>query len=81
MELHPGYSHDLPATEDALGREHLRFLAGILAHSLVLPDNSPELVVGIEGKWVSGMSTLIGSITKNLRENNTPVVIEFSSCF
>ena len=77
MKSHSNFLHDLPATADAFGREHF---AKNLAHSLVLPNNSPGLVVGIEGEWGTGKSTLIGFITKNLKENKkqNPIVIDFN---
>ncbi len=77
MKSHSNFLHDLPATADAFGREHF---AKNLAHSLVLPNNSPGLVVGIEGEWGAGKSTLIGFITKNLKENEkqNPIVIDFN---
>lgn len=78
MASHSNYIHDRPATEDTLGR--LNF-AEALSHSLVLPKGSPGLVVGIEGNWGSGKSTLIGFITKNLgeiTEGNMPIVVEFN---
>lgn len=75
MTSHPNFLHDQPATDDAFGRESF---AKNLARSLVLPNNSPGLVVGIEGEWGSGKSTLIGFITKHLRENQTAIVIDFN---
>lgn len=78
MASHSNYIHDRPATEDTLGRSHF---AEALSHSLVLPKGSPGLVVGIEGNWGSGKSTLIGFITKNLGEitgGNVPIVVEFN---
>lgn len=75
MTSHPNFLHDQPATDDAFGREPF---AKNLARSLVLPNNSPGLVVGIEGEWGSGKSTLIGFITKHLRENQKAIVIDFN---
>ncbi|MDV6340622.1 KAP family NTPase [Nitrosomonas sp. Is24] len=75
MTTNPSFLHDLPAANDAFGREHF---AERLAHSLVLPNSSPGLVVGIEGEWGSGKSTLIGFIAKNLRENERTIVIDFN---
>lgn len=75
MTSHSKFLHDLPATDDAFGREPF---AENLAGSLVLPNNSPGLVVGIEGEWGSGKSTLIGFITKHLRENQKAIVIDFN---
>src|SRR5687768_1766617 len=72
------YIHDRPATEDALGRSHF---AKALSHSLVLPNSSPGLVVGIEGNWGSGKSTLIGFIKKNLGDitgDSVPIVVDFN---
>ncbi|SDW21892.1 KAP family P-loop NTPase fold protein [Nitrosomonas oligotropha] len=75
MTLHPTFLHDQPAEDDAFGREPF---AKSLACSLVLPNNSPGLVVGIEGEWGSGKSTLIGFITKHLRANQKAIVIDFN---
>lgn len=78
MVSHSSYIHDRPATEDTLGRSHF---AEALSHSLVLPKGSPGLVVGIEGNWGSGKSTLIGLITKKLAEiteGSVPIVVEFN---
>lgn len=77
MTYHPGYIHDRPALEDSFGRSHF---AKALSRSLVLPKGSPGLVVGIEGDWGSGKSTLIGFITKSLGEitSGAPIVVEFN---
>lgn len=77
MTYHPGYIHDRPALEDSFGRSHF---AKALSRSLVLPKGSPGLVVGIEGDWGSGKSTLIGFITKSLGEitSGVPIVVEFN---
>lgn len=77
MTSHSGYIHDRPSLEDSFGRS--RF-AKALSHSLVLPKGSPGLVVGIEGDWGSGKSTLIGFITKSLGEitSGAPIVVEFN---
>lgn len=78
MTSYSNYIHDRPATEDSLGRLHF---ADALSRSLVLPKGSPGLVVGIEGNWGSGKSTLIGFITKSLSKISTgsaPIVIEFN---
>lgn len=78
MASHSNYIHDRPATKDALDRSHF---AEALSHSLVLPKGSPGLVVGIEGNWGSGKSTLIGFITNQLGKITTddmPIVVEFN---
>ena len=78
MVSYSNHLHDRPASEDALGRSHF---AETLIRSLILPIGSPGLVVGIEGEWGSGKSTLIGFITKNLSEitgESAPIVIEFN---
>ncbi|PTQ77961.1 KAP-like P-loop domain-containing protein [Nitrosomonas oligotropha] len=75
MTSHPTFLHDQPAADDAFGRKPF---AENLARSLVLSNNSPGLVVGIEGEWGSGKSTLIGFITKHLRENRKTIVIDFN---
>ena len=78
MATHTNYIDDRPATEDTLGRS---YFAEALSRSLVLPKGSPGLVVGIEGNWGSGKSTLIGFITKKLGEitkGSVPIVVEFN---
>ena len=78
MASQSNYIHDRPATEDSLGRS--RF-ADALSHSLILPKGSPGLVVGIEGNWGAGKSTLIGFVIKNLGEitdGSVPIVVEFN---
>lgn len=78
MLSHSSYIHDRPATEDSLGRVHF---ANALSRSLVLPKDSPGLVVGIEGNWGSGKSTLINFITKslsNITGGGVPIVVEFN---
>ncbi|MDX8385003.1 MAG: P-loop NTPase fold protein [Gallionella sp.] len=72
------YIHDLPSVEDALGRMHF---ADALSKSLVLPKGSPGLVVGLEGGWGSGKSTLVGFVTKSLSESDEehePILVEFN---
>lgn len=72
------FLHDLPAENDTLGRTPF---AKVLARSLPLPKESPGLVVGIEGSWGSGKSTLIHLITAELQSNSTqsaPVVVLFN---
>jgi hypothetical protein len=78
MVPHSIYIHDRPAEEDTFGRSHF---AETLSRSLLLPKGSPGLVVGIEGNWGSGKSTLIGFVTKNLEgitEGSVPIVAEFN---
>lgn len=75
MTTSPSFLHDLPAANDAFGRIDF---AKNLARSLVLPNSSPGLVVGIEGDWGSGKSTLIGFIAKSLREDKRTIVIDFN---
>lgn len=78
MPSHLTYMHDRPATEDSLGRGHF---ANALSRALVLPKGSPGLVVGIDGGWGSGKSTLIGFVIKSLRNTtaeDAPIVIEFN---
>lgn len=72
------YLHDRPADRDTLGR--LPF-AKSLALSLPLPKDSPGLVVGIEGSWGSGKSTLIHLINEELSlhaPGPAPVIVIFN---
>ncbi|MBI4807369.1 MAG: hypothetical protein HY799_00235 [Nitrosomonadales bacterium] len=74
----PFYIPDRPAAEDSFGRSHF---AVALSRSLLLPKGSHGLVVGIEGNWGSGKSTLIGFVTKNfasVTEGSVPIVVEFN---
>lgn len=78
MASDTSYILDRPATEDTLGRLHF---AEALSRSLLLPKDSPGLVVGIEGSWGSGKSTLIGFVVRKLGEikgDSAPIVVEFN---
>ncbi|WP_265646295.1 KAP family P-loop NTPase fold protein [Verminephrobacter aporrectodeae] len=82
MTTKPFFHSDRPAEKDALGWSDF---AENLACSLSLPEGSEGIVVGIEGEWGSGKSTLIGLIKKSLLpEGNTepkpskPIIIEFN---
>ncbi|WP_169315432.1 KAP family P-loop NTPase fold protein [Verminephrobacter aporrectodeae] len=69
MTTKPFFHSDRPAEKDALGWSDF---AENLARSLSLPEGSEGIVVGIEGEWGSGKSTLIGLIKKSLLpEGNT----------
>ncbi len=78
MAQNSNYIHDRPAQVDSLGRTHF---AEALSTALLLPRDSPGLVVGVEGSWGSGKSTLIGFITKILSKKTSekpPIVVEFN---
>ncbi|MDR6499008.1 putative KAP-like P-loop ATPase [Burkholderia ambifaria] len=70
---------DRPAETDALGRIHF---AQSLAQSLVSAGSDDGLVIGIEGSWGTGKSTVIGFIKKHLTESHDadsrPVIVEFN---
>ncbi|MCW8176726.1 hypothetical protein D8B25_15515 [Verminephrobacter aporrectodeae subsp. tuberculatae] len=80
MTTKPIFHSDQPAKNDSLGWSNF---AKNLARSLSLPEGSDEsIVVGIEGEWGSGKSTLIGLIKKSLSEEGNadpkPIIIEFN---
>ncbi|HTD06248.1 KAP family P-loop NTPase fold protein [Undibacterium sp.] len=61
----PNYMSDRPAESDALGRTQF---AMHLARALLSVSAGDGLVVGIEGGWGSGKSTVIGFVKKALPE-------------
>ena len=73
---HPAFESDQPTATDAFGR--IEFAKG-LARSLNLPANAPGLVVGIEGEWGSGKSTLINFVKMALEEQEeAPLLVDFN---
>ncbi len=75
MTQHSHFFHDQSAKNDVFDREPF---AKNLTRSLVLPNNSPGLIIGIEGTWGSGKSTLIGMIKCTLDESKKAIVIDFN---
>ncbi|MCW5258031.1 hypothetical protein D5038_17190 [Verminephrobacter aporrectodeae subsp. tuberculatae] len=82
MTTKPSFHSDRPAEKDALGWSDF---AENLARSLPLPEGSESVVVGIEGTWGSGKSTLIEFIKRSLLAQGNadpkaskPIVIEFN---
>ncbi len=78
--LTPVYISDRPADCDTLGRSHF---AKSLAHSLLFVNAGDGLVVGIEGSWGTGKSTVIGFVKKQLSEGDdtavlTPIIVDFN---
>ena len=77
--LTPGYISDRPADCDTLGRSHF---AKSLAHSLLFVNAGDGLVVGIEGSWGTGKSTVIGFVKKHLSEGDDtvlkPIIVDFN---
>ena len=59
------YLTDRPALLDALGRSQF---AKSLAHALLAANSTDGFVVGIEGGWGTGKSSIIGFATKSLSE-------------
>ena len=51
-----------------------------LARLLVLPPKSAGIVVGIEGAWGSGKTTVVDYIIESLkaRPDDAPIVVEFN---
>lgn len=72
------YFSDRPAQVDALGRSQF---AKSLAHAL-LANSADGFVVGIEGGWGTGKSSIIGFATKSLcdiaADQARPIVVEFN---
>ncbi|WP_083411851.1 KAP family P-loop NTPase fold protein [Janthinobacterium sp. 1_2014MBL_MicDiv] len=75
----PTYIPDRPAESDALGRSHF---AKSLAKALLFVSAGEGLVVGIEGGWGSGKSTIIGFVKKELPRCDAaelpPIVVDFN---
>lgn len=75
----PLYISDRPSKSDALGRNHF---AKSLAHSLLFVNEGDGLVVGIEGSWGTGKSTVIGFVKKELCDSNDaslkPIIVDFN---
>ena len=75
----PAYISDRPADCDTLGRNHF---AKSLAHSLMFVNAGDGLVVGIEGSWGTGKSTVIGFVKRQLTEGDDdglkPIIVDFN---
>lgn len=73
------YISDRPAEIDTLGRHHF---AKSLAHSLMSINAGDGLVVGIEGSWGTGKSTVIGFVKTQLTEfggsGKKPIIVDFN---
>lgn len=73
-----GFKSDRAASVDSLSR--LSF-ATSLSRSLTLAARSPGIVVGVEGEWGSGKSTVIKLVLSALRaqaDDDRPIVVEFN---
>lgn len=70
--------HDAPQTKTDLYTR--KAFAEQLAHLLVLPPSSPGIVIGIEGEWGSGKTTIVRYIVEHLRKQTegAPIVVEFN---
>lgn len=75
----PFHISDRPAESDALGRNHF---AKLLAQSIASVGADDGFVIGIEGSWGTGKSTVIGFIKKQLFEldgsDSKPIIVEFN---
>lgn len=72
----PSFATDQPAKVDLFRRKPF---AEALAKSLCLKKDSYGLVVGIEGSWGSGKTSVINFIKTELEKNDAkPVIIEFN---
>lgn len=70
---------DRPAETDALGRSNF---AKSLARSILSVRSDDGLVIGIEGGWGTGKSTVIGFIKRHLESQTTdetkPIIVDFN---
>lgn len=72
----PIYLFDQPAKQDLFGRTSF---ADALSHSIVLPANSPGLIVGIEGAWGSGKSSILQFILQRIEHvEQDAIVVKFN---
>lgn len=72
------FQHDLPQVKsDLYGRKPF---AERLGQLLVLPPDSPGIVIGIEGPWGSGKTTVVRYIVESLKESvdEPPIIVEFN---
>ncbi|WP_423369471.1 KAP family P-loop NTPase fold protein [Burkholderia sp. LMG 32019] len=75
---HATLQHDQPQVEnDLYGRKSFAELVGNL---LVQPPDSPGIVIGIEGAWGSGKTTVVRYIVEALKRTPTkaPIIVEFN---
>lgn len=75
----PTYISDRPSATDALGRAHF---AKALSKALLSVSSGDGLVVGVEGSWGSGKSTIIGFVKSHLadfcEDGAAPIVVDFN---
>ncbi|MEM5366451.1 P-loop NTPase fold protein [Paraburkholderia azotifigens] len=72
------FQHDQPQVEsDLYGRKPF---AEKLGRLLVLPTESPGIVIGVEGPWGSGKTTVVRYIVESLKKtpDEPPIVVEFN---
>jgi hypothetical protein len=72
------FQHDQPQlTNDLYSRKPF---AEQTARLLVLPPKSPGVVIGIEGAWGSGKTTVVHYIVESLKTatDEPPIVVEFT---
>jgi hypothetical protein len=75
---HTTFQHDQPQVDtDLYGRKTFAELVGTL---LVQPPDSPGIVIGIEGAWGSGKTTVVRYIVQALKRtpNKAPIIVEFN---
>jgi hypothetical protein len=80
MTLHKpaSFQHDQPQVKsDLYGR---KTFAERLGQLLVLPPDSPGIVIGIEGPWGSGKTTVVRYIVESLKKSagEPPIIVEFN---
>jgi len=72
------FQHDQPQVKsDLYGRKPF---AERLGQLLVLPPDSPGIVIGIEGPWGSGKTTVVRYIVESLKKavDEPPIIVEFN---
>ena len=78
-EIASNYSADRPAEQDSLGRSEFATHLAIALRTVCATDG---LVVGIEGGWGTGKSTVIGFVKKALSEQKNSevkvIVVDFN---
>ncbi len=75
----PRIIDDRPITSDGDDRFKRGHMADVLAQELALPHGGASVVVGLEGPWGSGKSSLLALVEKRLADMMPkPVVVHFN---
>lgn len=72
------FQHDQPQVKNDLYSR--KPFAEQLSRLLLLPPKSPGIVVGIEGPWGSGKTTVVRYIIESLKSvaESAPIIVEFN---